>query len=161
MPLRITCVHLGRTVSLPRSSQGRLLWVRRFLALRCHFAPGTDDRGCGGNTALLPSMLLVGCMITGSPPSPSSRRPLLRLPTHYPPPPSALLRFLYDQERQSVAHTACSAGGVCVTMSMTAMQLPRLRLTLQQGWQQQLLQRLMQQMLPVSAITLPGVHGLT
>ena len=42
MPLRITCAHLGRTANLPWSSQGRLLWVWRFLALRCHIAPGTE-----------------------------------------------------------------------------------------------------------------------
>ena len=41
------------------------------------------------------------------------------------------------------------------------MQLPRLLLTLQQGWLQQLLQHLTPQMLPANAFTLSGVHDLT
>lgn len=48
-----------------------------------------------------------------------------------------------------------------MTTSATAMQLPRLLLTLQQGWLQQLLQHLTPQMLPANAFTLPGVHDLT
>lgn len=48
-----------------------------------------------------------------------------------------------------------------MTTFLTATQLPRLLLTLQQGWLQQLLQHLMQQMLPATAFTLPGVQGLT